>query len=203
MRFYRWSGKLTLLLSLALPQYASAHLVSSRFGEFYSGFLHPLTTLIHLLPWVAFGLLAGSQKLALTRSALFVFPSAVFMGVFLGANLPQWQVMEQLNLFTFLAAVLTLIAVSLDKKIFIAMLALFGLCHGYANGYVQLVGLQLFLYAAGVTLAAYILMIVIAAVSHLLISRQTWGMIAVRALSSWIVAIGLMYGGYLLFSAAA
>jgi hydrogenase/urease accessory protein HupE len=65
---------------LCLPEQAAAHLVSTRFGELYSGLLHPLTTLQHLVPWLALGLLGGLQAPRTARWALLAFPLAVLAG---------------------------------------------------------------------------------------------------------------------------
>ena len=47
-----------LLFCLLTPQCAHAHLVSTRFGEYYAGLLHPVITLSHLIPWLALALVA-------------------------------------------------------------------------------------------------------------------------------------------------
>ncbi|TVZ37566.1 hydrogenase/urease accessory protein HupE [Alteromonadaceae bacterium 2753L.S.0a.02] len=186
-----------LAVALCLtPQLASAHLVSTRFGEFYSGLLHPLTTLAHLVPWIAFGLVAGNQKLSLTRISLLYFPAAVFLGVLIGAKLPARHLFEIVNIVTFGAGALAALAVSLPRSALLSLLIICGLCHGIANSVSTLPIAQILLYAAGVALAAYLLLIFVATAAYVLIQRVSWGQVAVRALGSWVVAIGLMYGGY-------
>jgi len=69
----RWA----LVPALALAPFAAeAHLVSTRFGELYSGLLHPLTTLLHLVPWACLGLLAGLQRAETSRWVPLAFPLA-------------------------------------------------------------------------------------------------------------------------------
>ena len=62
-----------LLFCLLTPQWAHAHLVSTRFGEYYAGLLHPVITLSHLIPWLALALVAGLQNTASARTALPLF----------------------------------------------------------------------------------------------------------------------------------
>ena len=56
---------------------------STRFGEFYAGLLHPLTTLVHFIPWVAFGFFCSLQNREVVRRCVWLFPLSVGIGVFL------------------------------------------------------------------------------------------------------------------------
>ena len=58
---------------------------------------------------------------------------------------------------------------------------------------------ELVLYLAGVTCAAYLLVSILTAASHQLITQRSWGIIAVRAGGSWIAAIGFLYLAFTLF----
>jgi len=195
--FQQLRGAMFLGMAFLLtPQLAFAHLVSTRFGEFYSGLLHPLTTLVHLVPWIAFGLVAGSQSLPLARKALLIFPLSVFIGVLTGSLLPSMEFVSVINILTFIAGLAAALAIKFDTRLFVALLTVFGLSHGIANGLSGLSGKYTLLYSFGVCVSAYVLITIITAISHLLIERQHWGHVAVRALGSWIVAVGLMYGGY-------
>ena len=68
------------LLAVA-PLTVQAHLVSTRFGDFYGGMLHPLSALEHALPWLAVGLLAGFQGARFGRWILLAFPVGLLLGL--------------------------------------------------------------------------------------------------------------------------
>lgn len=187
------------LFLLLIPQLSWAHLVSTRFGEFYSGMLHPLITLNHLLPWLALALLAGLQPVTSTRRNLLVFPLAVAVGTILGCQLPPIALVDQLNLIAFFVfGLLVTLALQLQQKWFVGLAILFGVLEGYGNGTLDLVGTGFWLYVAGVTAAAYIVVTLASALAYWINQYQQWGSIAVRAVGSWIMAAGLLYGGFLL-----
>ena len=189
-----------LLLCLLLPQWAHAHLVSTRFGEYYAGLLHPVTTLTHVIPWLAIALLAGLQSPAAGRSTLLSFPLAVLIGTALGSALPEQAWITMVNMVSFLVlGGLVLSAIALPRHLFTALIITTGLSHGYANGMPELFGNSLWLYLAGVTSAAYLLVSILTAASHTLIARQSWGIFAIRASGSWIAAIGFMSLAFSLF----
>ena len=189
-----------LLFCLLTPQWAHAHLVSTRFGEYYAGLLHPVITLSHLIPWLALALVAGLQNTASARPALPLFPLAVLAGAALGSTLPAQQWIAVINLISFLVlGGLVLAARPLPPRFFIALVMATGLSHGYANGMPELFGQGLVLYLAGVTCAAYLLVSILTAASHQLITQRSWGIIAVRAGGSWIAAIGFLYLAFTLF----
>jgi hydrogenase/urease accessory protein HupE len=182
-----------------LPGEAAAHLVSTRFGELYSGMLHPLTAMQHLVPWLALALLGGLQDSRTARWALAAFPISVWGGVTLadlGVNLPFT---EMLNILSFVAlGLLVVLKVRLDIRLFLAIVVVSGISHGHANGAPELAGGDALLYATGVALTAYLLVTLISASAHALVGYRGWGNIAVRAVGSWIAAAGLIYGGFLL-----
>ena len=190
--------RLTLpLLVLFVPEVAHAHLVSTRFGEFYSGLLHPLTTLVHLVPWLALAMFASMQGKAFARRSLQVFPLAVGFGTLLGIGFGGFQNVLMLNIISFVVLG-GLVALSYPIPIsagFTAVL-LFAVSHGYANGDVDLTGGSLALYVAGVTTAAYLVVALGAGAATVLSEQAAWGRIALRALGSWILAAGLIYGGF-------
>lgn len=76
--------------------------VAARFGEFYSGLLHPLTALEHAIPWVAVGLLAGWQGRRAGRGMLSVFPAALLAGTVLAAAGLSSALAPMLNLASFI-----------------------------------------------------------------------------------------------------
>lgn len=189
-----------IIVLLLTPQVAFAHLVSTRFGEFYSGLLHPLSGLTHLVPWLALGLLGGLQGRDTARWALVTFPVAVSIGAVIGSWFPGWEFFSTLNLLSFAAVgILVALALTLNLSIFIGIIVLFGISHGYANAAAGLQAQDLLLYICGVVTAAYLLITLMTAIVHILVQRQQWGTIAVRAVGSWIVAVGVLYSGFTLF----
>lgn len=185
------------LLILIAPQTAQAHLVSTRFGEFYSGLLHPLTTLVHLVPWLAVAMFAAMQGKAFARKTLPLFPIAVGLGVLLGISFSGFQNILILNIMSFLVlGGLVAASYPIPFSIGLCTVILFAISHGYANGDVDLDGGSLALYTGGVVTAAYIVVALISGAASALNEKAVWGRISQRALGSWILAAGLIYGGF-------
>ncbi|MBA55093.1 MAG: hypothetical protein CMK89_11615 [Pseudomonadales bacterium] len=195
--------KLPLILVLALiPQCSWAHLVSTRFGEFYAGMLHPVLALNHLLPWLALALLAGLQPVESARRNLLLFPLAVATGTVLGCLFPESSLISQVNLLAFFSlGLLVTLALRLHQSLFTAVALVFGVIEGYGNGTLDVFGTGFLLYVAGVTVAAYIVMTITSAAANWISGHQQWGSIAVRALGSWIMAAGILYSGFLILPA--
>ncbi len=188
---------IALALLLSFPEPASAHLVSTRFGELYSGLIHPLTALQHLVPWLGLGLLGGLLGNRTSRWVLLTFPLSAGAGALLAGGLPATAAIDHVNLFSFIVlGLLVALSVRLNRPTFLGLTVIFGLSHGFANGTPDLSGVPLLLYAVGVLLAAYVLIAIATAVTQLVSQRAAWGTIAIRAAGSWIVAIGLVFGGY-------
>lgn len=184
-----------------LPTVAHAHLVSTRFGELYSGLLHPLITLAHAVPWLGLGLLAGSQQAVVARWAPLAFPLAVGVGAWVGGLLPESTLITYVNLASFVVlGLLVVLAIKLNLWALLAVSTLCGLSHGYANATPGLTGMAGFLYVLGVALAAYGVITLVAGLAFWLRARAGWGGTAVRAAGSWIVAIGLIFGGFSLMT---
>ncbi|ODB97971.1 HupE/UreJ family protein [Candidatus Thiodiazotropha endoloripes] len=185
------------LLVLLVPESAHAHLVSTRFGEFYSGLLHPLTTLVHLVPWLALAMFASMQGKAFARRSLPLFPLAVAFGVLLGISFGGLQSLLIPNILSFVVlGGLVALSYPLPRAVGLTAVVLFAISHGYANGDVDLADGSLTLYVAGVTTAAYLVVALGAGAAVAISERAAWGQIALRALGSWILAAGLIYGGF-------
>jgi urease accessory protein len=187
-------------LMLTVSQPASAHLVSTRFGEFYAGLLHPLTTLAHLVAWIALALLAAAQGATDARRNLLAFPAAVALGVVLGAWLPGLAAAEAVNIASLpVLGALVALAVPLPGPAFLAVALLCGISHGYANATATTAPgpWGLMLYTAGVATAAYLMSALLGA-AGVVAGRRGWGRVAVRALGSWILASGLLYASFTL-----
>lgn len=189
---------LVALGCLFTPGIASAHLVSTRFGELYSGILHPLTALAHIVPWLALGLLGGLQSPQTARHALLVFPLAVLGGLMLARIAPGLPFVVTFNLFTFiLLGALVAFSLELGSGWFVGLVALVGLSHGYANAAEGLRGGPWILFILGVGLAAYVSITLFTSLAYVFSHDRAWARIAVRAIGSWIAAAGTMYLGFL------
>lgn len=197
----RWLRPMMALVLLSQPSFAHAHLVSTRFGEFYSGMLHPLTSLVHIVPWLALAIFSLMQSKAFARKSLLLFPLMVALGVMAGmVSESQWIIEDAvllLNIASFIAlGALVVYSRPIAPWAGLVLVALFALCHGYANGDIQLQDGSPLLYVAGVTTAAYLVVVLVAGAAALVNDQQPWGRIALRALGSWILAAGLIYGGF-------
>jgi hydrogenase/urease accessory protein HupE len=178
---------------------ALAHSVSARFGELYSGLLHPLTTLIHLVPWIALGLLAGVLETSKARSVLYAFPAAVAAGALTASVLPDFGWVQTVNVMSFVVlGALVVLSRDLSLATFGSLTVVFGITHGFANNATDLSGGPLLLYVAGIALSAYLTVVLTTAIAHFLKQRTRWGNVAIRAAGSWIIAIGVVFGGYTL-----
>ena len=187
-------------LAIALAsQPANAHLVSTRFGEFYSGLLHPLTTLTHVVPWIALALLAGAHGKSSARRNLWVFPLSVAAGVLIGAGSPGLAPLLTAVNVSSIAVLGLLLALSrpLPQPLLLLLAVACGLSHGHANAAAGLDAWSLALYTTGVGCAAYLLATLLGAAAAAL-QRHGWGAVSLRAVGSWIFASGILYGSYTL-----
>jgi len=196
-----WTISFLTLLLLVTPQFSFAHLVSARFGEFYSGLLHPVTTFMHLLPWIAMGLLSSQQVAHSARWILLVFPAAAMTGTSLGLLLPDFSVVAALNPLLNIASfivlgVIVVLGLRLQRTVFCLLACFVGLTHGYANGMEELRWGAGLLYVAGVTIAAYLSMAMITAGAILLARQWPWGPLGVKVMGSWVVAVGVVFAGF-------
>jgi urease accessory protein len=124
----------SLFLSLlVLPAVALAHPESQAAGV-WSGFLHPLTGVDHVLAMIAVGLWAAQ----LGRSAVWVlpaaFPFAMVIGVWLaqvGVPLPVIEPMIGLSVLSIGIAVATGLRVPLTMSAL--LIGFFAIFHGYAH----------------------------------------------------------------------
>ncbi|MEL6302775.1 MAG: HupE/UreJ family protein [Pseudomonadota bacterium] len=194
--------KLLLVIpGLVIAGPAAAHSVSARFGEIYSGMLHPVTTLLHLVPWIAMGLLAGCLGPKEARRALVGFPASVAAGALVAPMLPELPWVSFVNMCSFIAlGALVVVSRGISSTLFWTCLVVFGVSHGYANNDALLVGWGLARYVLGLTIAAYVVITLVSAVSTQLLGQQVWGRVAIRAAGSWIVAIGVVFSGYTLMA---
>jgi len=191
-----------VVATLAASTPAHAHLIGTRFGDFYSGAFHPITDLNVVLLWLALGLLAGSLQVARSRWLVLLFPLGLASGFVLstsagiafGGSATNATLIGALGLV--LAAGMRLPAPMLG----IAGFAL-GVTRGVANAAAVEATTNLVLFGAGLVCAGYatitlLIALVMAFRRAEAGSATAWRGIALRALGGWIAAIGLMMIGF-------
>jgi urease accessory protein len=175
----------------AAPSAAHAHLVDARFGDFYAGLIHPLTSLEHVFPIVAIGLLAGQQGARNARIVLGCCALGLLLGVVLGQQVAGSVVPAYVNAASFIVlGGLGALARRLPPWPLAAAAAVFGLTHGYANGSAMRPEMLVVNFDIGVVCAG--VAIVSLGAGMVLSLKRPWSKVAVRVIGSWIAAIGLM-----------
>lgn len=193
--------QMTLIAGLTAalhPAPAWAHLVGTRFGDFYAGALHPITALEHLVPWLAMGMLAGAQGARASRGVALTFPIAVILGALLARIVPSADpgMIDAANIAAFLVlGGLIAAGWALPRAIVPTIAGVLGVTQGYGNGLAMSEGGNLALFVAGVTTAGCIIVVLMAAATVALLRWRGWTRTAVRAAGSWIAAVGVMMTG--------
>lgn len=184
------------VLTCFAPGDAHAHAASQALGDFYGGLLHPLTDVVHLLPFIALGLLAG-QRGSQVNSLLLIFPGALMAGAALALLMPPLPGLELLNIASaLLFGALVAAAAPLPAAALYALAAFFGLTHGLANGTAIDAFVRPLLFIPGLGLAGLLVLAWGAQIVEYLVARRTpWMQIAVRVAGSWIAAIALLVLG--------
>lgn len=193
----RRSLPLTLLVLLALPTGAQAHLVNSGLGPFYDGILHLLLSPGDLLGLIALALLAGLRGHRAGRLTALVMPGAWLLSGLVALRLDvafdlPWLVMIALVVLGGLVA--GDVSLPPPAVAFLAVMLgiLLGLMNGSALAAIEAGPMSLFGIAASVLVLA---LLTSAAVVSL---RRPWARIVVRVAGSWIAAIGILMFGWLM-----
>ena len=181
------------LCVLTAASTAHAHSPINGIGGFYAGFLHPVTGLEHLLPFVALGILAGQQG---DRSAptLFLFAAMLMLGALGALWTPALPYIGLLNILSgVLLGALVAAAWRLPVMVLSVIAIVFGMSHGFANGAALNGALTPYLYIPGLGLAGLVVPAGLMIVVDLILRQQyDWMRIAVRVAGSWITAIGVL-----------
>jgi urease accessory protein len=185
-------GGATVLLALFSAS-ALAHATAKGVNDFQAGLLHPLTALENVLPFLALGLLVG-QHGARTKNALPVFWTALILGAVLAMWLPAVPHVDLINVSSMLVlGILVASALPLPPLVYLGLVVLFGLSHGYANGVEIAPPVRAYLFIPGVALGALVLNgLGLVITEYATRSKIGWMSIAVRVAGSWIAAIGLL-----------
>jgi len=185
---------LTSLLVIGVPS-AHAHLMNTGLGPFYDGLTHLFVTPEDLLPVIALALFAGLCGPRSGRAVLFVLPVAWFVGAL--AGVPS-DIPLTLPVTTAIVTIALGVLVAADRplplRLVVASAVVLGLLHGSLNGtdlgQQRAFGLSI----AGVAVALFVIVSLLAGqVSSL---RLAWTRIVVRVAGSWIAATGLLMFGW-------
>ena len=188
--------------TLAAITPAHAHLIGTRFGDFYAGAFHPITDLNDVLLWLALGLLAGSLQGERSRWLVLLFPLGLACGfvvstsagITFGGNATNATLIGALGL-----------ALAAGTRIPAPLLGIIGFSLGVTRGIANAAAIEattnLTLFGAGLACAGYatitLLMALVMAFRRAEAGPATaWRGIALRALGGWIAAIGLMMIGF-------
>lgn len=185
------TGAAVFLLSFAT--HTHAHSAAKGIGDFYAGALHPLTSLEHVLPFLAFGILAGQQGQK-AEPVLAAFCIALLAGATLSLAVPGTPWISVANLASSVVfGALVALARPLPAALFYAIAVVFGLTHGFANGEGMAEGSKPYLFIPGVALAGLVVTAYgLITTDWLQRKRIGWVQIALRVAGSWIAAIGIL-----------
>jgi hydrogenase/urease accessory protein HupE len=186
-----------LAFAVALsPRLAQAHLVTTGLGPVYDGIGHLVLSFRDLIPALGMALLAGLGGTNSGRWTLLSLPLAWFAGGIAGLGASQ-EVVFPFEFASFMVMGILIAAnAPLPASVITAIIALFGVAHGYANGSaIRDVGafagtLELL----GIAVALFVITAIFAAIVVSL--RWDWSRIVVRVAGSWIAAIGLLFLGW-------
>jgi hydrogenase/urease accessory protein HupE len=188
-----WRGIAVAMGLLAAPL-ADAHIVNTRLGDFFVGALHPLTDPIDWAAWVALALFGASCGRSQARSLIVTVPLALLAG---------WLVGRVVTVPTLATDGVPLLAIGgalalrwpLPFGRFMALAALTEALRGAANVAGVQAGSDLTLYAAGLSLAGYAVITLLAALADRFLAQQAatgWRVVAARIAGSWITAVGAL-----------
>ncbi len=190
------SKKLGALWLLLASTPAVAHTGTGLAGGFAAGFAHPLTGLDHLLAMMSVGLWGAFLGRPLIYALPVIFPGVMVLGAALGmfaVPLPTVETGVALSVLVLGAC----IALSLRAPVWVAsaIVAVFGIFHGYAHGRELPSAADPAGYSVGFVLATG--MLHLAGISIGLLNDIPRGVLVTRSLGG---AIGVA-GGWFLYRA--
>lgn len=170
---------------------AKAHLVSSGVGPYYDGVAHLFLSPVDLVAITALALFGGLGGKTAAKRVVVALPIAWLAGAAAGhragiSGVPEWIPSVGIVLTGLLVAVNPKLPVSIP-----AILAfLLGGMHGFLNGCAIAETNTPFLAATGIVSGVAIVGLLLAALTTSI--QIPWQKVAVRALGSWITAIGVL-----------
>lgn len=197
MRARAWPVIVALVLAVAAPSVAQAHLNATGMGPIYDGITHFGLSPEDYLPTIALAFFAGLRGPATTRLLLAVLPLAWLAGGFAGlAGLaPPAAAMSAATAAMFLVVGGGLAANLEPPRIVIAGVAA---ALGALRGVADLSGVDASLphLASLAGMAASVFVVFAVAASLTLPLTRAWMVIAVRVSGSWLAASGLLLAGW-------
>jgi urease accessory protein len=184
--------RLIPLLLIALPCVAQAHIVRGEQIGFFSGFLHPLSGLDHIIAMVSVGLWGAQLGAPAIWLLPLTFPLIMAFGGFLGlvgVPLPGTEIGIALSGVLLGAAVLLEWRPRLVWAVL--LVGIFGLYHGHAHGAELPPGQDALLYSAGFILATGLLHLT--GITIGLVHRWNWGRAAIRGAGAAVCACGTYF----------
>jgi urease accessory protein len=197
---------LAAALLLAGGGRADAHIVGARLGDFYAGAMHPLTDLQDLILWGALALLGAAAGVQRGRWLVLMLPLGLLAGLAFGVSRGIGPLSPIIDAGMTLALGVLLAAGLRVGTVALCLIALgLAFMRGIANGSAVAPGTQLPLFAAGLACAGYAAIALLTAATVAFRGADdrppaAWRDIAIRACGSWIAAIGVMMGAFVLAS---
>lgn len=186
-----------VLLAWAGP--ADAHIIGARLGDFYAGAAHPLSDLQDVLLWVGLGLLAGAQGPSAARPLVLLFPLGLLagLGLHMATNVSFDDALAAAGILLMLGLLLAT-ELRVHRALLCAIAIGLAVMRGASNASATTQETNILLFAAGLAFAGYVTITLFMAATVQFkgdAEAPAWRRIAMRALGSWIAAIGLMMGG--------
>ncbi|MFM1769892.1 MAG: hypothetical protein RJA22_2421 [Verrucomicrobiota bacterium] len=179
-------------LLLLLPASAQAHEATGTLGGLWSGFIHPLTGLDHMVAMVAVGLWGAFLGARAVWLLPVVFPMVMAVGGAAGVlGLPLPAVETGIALSGLLLGLLVAFAAKPPLWVAAVVVGVFGFFHGHAHGTELPGSANPLAYALGFVVSTGLLHL--AGIGFGLLARWPWGRVAVRAGGGAIAAIGAAF----------
>lgn len=178
-----------------VPGPVHAHLVSTGIGTFYDGLIHLYLSPEALLPVLALAVLSGMTGAPTSRIVALAFPLAWLAGSVLGLQSTGEQHWPWLTITSFIGlGALIGFGLRLPLMGVIMLAVLTAGTHGFVNASgVGDISAPV-TYLAGSVTGVFIPVLIGSACAVSL--RREWQVIAVRALGSWLAAVGILMLGW-------
>ena len=185
-----------LILLIAYPSTAAAHLVTTGLGPFYDGALHLLLSPEDLLGLVAATALAGLQGAKASRIAVVTLATTWFIFSLVSLNLTVGFDFPWLNIISIIIlGALVAVNPTLPPAVAALLAGLYGALHGLLNGSALAAMDSGLLSIVGVSVTVLIIGLLCSA---LIVSlKAAWTRIAIRVAGSWIAAVGMLMLGWM------
>lgn len=177
------------LLVFILPSTASAHSAQGTIGGFISGFKHPLTGLDHIVAMVAVGLWGAFLGGRAMWTLPVVFPVVMALGGALGImGVPMPGVEMGIALSGIVLGAMVALASRPPLWVAAVIVGIFAIFHGYAHGAELPEAANAMTFAIGFVISTGLLHL--GGIAFGLLTKWSWGRIAVRAGGVAIMLVG-------------